>query len=214
MQEIFETINQSSSDKDERMDISIFKDALTSLIDQNKIINRGKEGKESYFVVEDINADINMNNIFQTEDGVMEDLEKIELEKIITDKLIHVIDNRINSEVKNELLKLRNESNHFFNNDSLLSMQPNVNDVYQNQLINNLKSEIAFLRKELLSKSEIIKMLIDDKSRRSNINDSVAAANKTSINTSNKNPLSNKIHASVKTTNSFSALSNDDSVNA
>ena len=55
------------------MDISFFKDALSSLVDENKIINRGKDGKESYFIAEDIHDKYSINNnILQTDDGVPE----------------------------------------------------------------------------------------------------------------------------------------------
>ena len=204
MQEIFQTINEPPSDNDghfETMDISLFKEAIASLEEHDKIINRGTEGKDSYFIVEEKKTD---PNIFTLEEVSGES------EKFITDKLLKVIDSRIKLEVKVELIRLQKESNSLLYNEGMLLKPPNLNEVHQNELIENLKSEIEFLRKELLSKSEIIKMLIDDNSIKSNANDSIATASKKLDIASNKNLLNQKkIKPSVVTRNTFDALSEE-----
>ena len=151
-------------------------DKLKMILDNmvsNKIIyDGGKEGLESFFISKIRNEKIVMDNLER--DGT-DDLDTADmLESFIHDKFYEVLINRIKTEVKHEieitldkcnLLSAKSDKSNCFNVDESLSLNKKDN----NELIESLKSEIAFLRNEIASKDKIIEMVIKDKSSINNV---------------------------------------------
>ena len=83
---IFDEINKNQNESD-KIDISVFKEAILNLQSQQIIYDGGKDGKESFFLNENIVDDAEVNNF-------------------INDKLYETLLNRIKLEVKTELSQL------------------------------------------------------------------------------------------------------------
>ena len=158
---IFEGMNKNI-DELNKIDISVFTEAMTKLQSENVIFDGGKGGKESYYIndpskkdTNSVNKDtLNIDSSFSGEDS--------NIYSYVNDKFHETLINMIKLEVKNEFKSINNEHS--------LSPKPITHINYtDNPIITTLQSEVEFLRKELLSKDKVIELLIKDK-RTSNNN--------------------------------------------
>jgi len=147
--DIFEGINKGADDLS-KTDISIFKDTMTKLQDDQVIYDGGRGGKESFDVNDDkvTNVNIDYDSNINGDDS--------QLYNYINDKFYNSLINIIKTEVKNECKTL-------INNQMLNTQVENPVKKTDNDIVNSLKSEIEFLRSELTSKSKVIELLIKDK---------------------------------------------------
>ena len=145
------------------------KELLNNMVEQNLICDKGKEGTESFYVLE--------GETYTSDD---ENAETMDSENpVINEKFYDTIMNKIKVEVKsaiefefkNKNISLR--SNPEFNN--ITENNTNKNSDTNDALIKTLHSEIAFLRSEVSSKDTIIKLLIKER------DDSNCNANKNKI---------------------------------
>lgn len=146
--EIFNNIN-NNLEEFEKIDISVYHEAMVKLQSDEIIYDGGKGGKESFF----INKDIFINNGIHDIIGNDSDITNF-----INDKFYETLINRIKLEVKHAInLMLNNNSI----NSERLSIPDNNKDT--NDIISILKDELQFLKDELSSKDKIIEMIIKDK---------------------------------------------------
>ena len=145
------------------------KRVLDKLVHGNVIVNKGKDGKESFFVI-----DIKSDNGDMPNNRTLED-EKNELsnsgtavDEFINNKNYETLLNSIKCEVK---LAVNTELNFLGITSKTISLNNKVisndsKDVFKNindLLLKTLNNEISFLRQELASKDKIIEMLITDR---------------------------------------------------
>ena len=165
-QSVLTFINQGN----EKIKMDELKIILQDLLDSNKICNIGKKRKgcESFRLVIQQQQNVDRSKeVGHLEKTVISD----ELESFIDDNCYKVLINRIKDEVKlavkDEFALLNRKSNV-----NELSDKPDVNDFTEtlecpenanDQLLNTLRSEILFLREELLSKDKIIGMILDER---------------------------------------------------
>ena len=163
---------------------------LCGMVERNKIYDGGKEGQESYYVttaddndVNKLGAEINpieiiefnleASKIVEDDSSKLVNNESVKknsngnLESYIDEKFHETLISIIKTQVKQELnllnenklistiLKTSNElsSNEVVNNNSTKIIE-------FEKLIDSLKSEVDFLRKEVSSKDKIIELLI------------------------------------------------------
>ena len=143
---------------DPNLEMEQLKEIIMGMEEKNLVINKGKSDAESFFIMqEDLDASIEIKEDKQHENG--ESLKS--LTSFIDGKLYEVILNNIKTEVKNVVyseLNMLKEANEL----SIIKIpeqSENTNDVF----IKSLNEEIAFLRKELQSKDEIIKKMLDER---------------------------------------------------
>ena len=122
--------------------VDIVTEVIDDLISNNIIVNKGKGGKDSFFIVDEPSdsEEINVKNV------VDEDISLNALGELIDEKFYAILVNKIESEVKLAL-------NDNLNYNIINKKESNVNDI----LITSLREEIKFLRDELKSKDEVTK---------------------------------------------------------
>ena len=128
------------------------------------IHDTGKEGKESFNITAELNSETE-------EKGNMLDDSTENLEKYINDEFYLTLINRIKSEVKIAITEHISTANHVDQSYNYIKSSIGRNDM----LIESLKSEIDFLRKELQSKDKIMEIIIKEKSFVSNKNNEINA---------------------------------------
>ena len=195
-QNILTFVNRGGSD----INMDRLKEVLNNLIVNNLIRNNGKEGRESFCVIDeqideqnnDSDDDIeerslDVSNEDNIDDNLMEDININEnsvisdsLKSYINDKFYETLINKIKSEVK---IAVDSE----FYKKTVLSRNPQLNELntvninadncvnYNNTndvLLKTLNSEIKFLRDEVSSKDSIIRLLINERDK-SNICENV-----------------------------------------
>ena len=163
--EIYEGINKNKDDF-AKMDISVFKDIMTTLQSANIIYDGGKVGRESFYVndenLENISSDRTDN--LKADSGI--NGEDSQVFDYINDKFYESLRNMVKLEVKSEVkTQLNNNNEHLLNARHYATTTVNIPD---NDIITTLKSEVAFLKSELLSKEKIIDLLLKDKYLKSN----------------------------------------------
>lgn len=150
---IYEELNQNKdNDHPERIDLSEFQDAMLNLQTRDIIYDKGRNGKESYFVREKHNLD-NTSSINTS--GTVSSLQEF-----IDDKFFETLNNKIKQEVKNQVSMLINKNN-IFDVNSFTTPDDNRNN---NEIIALLKSQLEFVKSEIASKDKIIDILLNDKS--------------------------------------------------
>ena len=128
------------------------------------IHDTSKEGKEFFNVTAELNLETEEN-------GNMLDDSTENLEKYINGEFYLKLINRIKSEVKIAFSEHFSTANHVDQSYNCINSSIGRNDM----LIESLKSEIDFLRKELQSKDKIMEISIKEKSFISNKNDEINA---------------------------------------
>ena len=113
------------------------------------IYDIGKEGKGYFNVTAELNSETEEN-------GNMLDGSTENLEKYINDEFYLTLINRIKSEVKITFSEHNSTANHLEQSYNCISSSIGRNDM----LIESLKSEIDFLRKELQSQDKIMEIII------------------------------------------------------
>ena len=161
-QNILTFINRGSSEEILEMEELIV--ILNSMLEKKVIFNMGKEGKESF------NVSTELNN--ESEENLdLLDVSTESLEKYINEEFYLTLINRIKSEVKmavNEHISSTNSADQPLKNGN----NSTTNDLNK-ILIDSLKSEIDFLRKELQSKDKLIEIIIKEKPIINNTNDDI-----------------------------------------
>ena len=154
LQNVHNFVNRRGVD----VDMPKLTETIDNLCERNIIINKGKEGTESYYLIQDENNSelSNEKNIDEISD---EGIILNDVKEFIDNKFYSTIIDRIKHEVKNELKNVLNLNE--LNVSTPKVIQNDSNDI----LINTLKSEIEFLRNDILSKDKIIEMLIKEKPR-------------------------------------------------
>ena len=137
------------------------KKVLDNLISNNIIVDKGKEGKESFFIVNVPSDSENIKNVENVEivanvENVEDDTSLNAIGELIDDKFYSILINRIKSEVK---LALDERLNCNIIKEVNTNKDSNTNDI----LITTLKEEIKFLRDELKSKDQVIELILQDK---------------------------------------------------
>lgn len=146
--DIFEGLNKSIDEKD-KTDISIFKDSMTKLQSKGYIYDGGRGSKESFYVNDD---KIKNANEIQSSDELFAS-DDSNVYKYINDRFHESLINMIKTEVNNEFMLQQ------LSQQKIATSTNNAD----NSVITTLKSEVEFLRNELLSKDKIIDMLVKDK---------------------------------------------------
>ena len=155
------------------------------MVQRNIISDKGKNGKESFYLIDDGST---IDNVLDDDD-----LESVSgIETFINDKFCDVLLNKIKSEIKltlNERSEFNNPVNRNSDDGSELNLENDykaIKNPTNDLLIEVLKEEIAFLRSELTSKNKIIELLIKDK-HISNVQNQHALIDIKSSDTSTKN---------------------------
>ena len=190
------------------MEMDGVKDILDGMIGKGLIRDNGKEGHESFSVIEEENFNNESDDVIEerctddeenastdnnfNEKNIMSD----SLKSYINDKFYETLVYKIKYEVKvtvdteihkNMLLSRNPESNEL--NTVSFNADNKTNHKHSNDaLLNALHSEIKFLRNEVSSKDTIIKLLINDHEK-PNVCENVTLNIETSLNT-NKNKIS------------------------
>ena len=143
------------------IEVDSVKKVLDNLISNNIIVDKGKEGKESFFIVNVPSDSENIKNVENVEivsnvENVEDDTSLNAIGELIDDKFYSILINRIKSEVK---LALDERLNCNIIKEVNTNKDSNTNDI----LITTLKEEIKFLRDELKSKDQVIKLILQDK---------------------------------------------------
>lgn len=163
--EIFQGINKNI-DEYNKCDLSVFKEIMMRLQSQKIIYDGGKGGKESFYVNEDQLKNINSDHNNSIIDDIETNINGVEsnLYNYIDNKFHETLINMIKVEVKSELRAQ-------LNNEPLINKIHSVNHIEKvdNDIIIMLKTEVAFLRNELLSKDKIMELLIKDKCSSDNV---------------------------------------------
>ena len=134
------------------------KEAICRMESDNLIINKGREGHESFYLCNQKNLVVTLEESAENKDG---DVDLNNLTKYIDAKFYETVINTIKSEVKNAVnskLKVLRETNDL--RDIKIS-EPTINP--NDVLCEQLKDEIVFLRKEIESKDVIIKLLLEER---------------------------------------------------
>ena len=136
---------------------------VDSLISRKVVVDKGKKDKESFFVVEkppsevdvDLDVEVELHENINNETTVREhDLNA--LQTFINEKFYSTLVNKIKAEVKLAL-------NDVLNCDIIQAVKHTHNKNTNDVLVESMHNEILFLRKELTSKDEIIKILVDER---------------------------------------------------
>ena len=138
------------------------KKVIDNLIFRNIVIDKGKEGKESFFIVDlpPDGEDISIN----LKHGDDDESSFNALQHFIDEKFHSVLVNKIKTEIQIALKDALNCDIIQAINDSNNNKETNVNgNNCLNELIAVLKDEIKFLRTELDSKNTIIQIMTNDK---------------------------------------------------
>ena len=154
----FETLLTFINRNEPKCDIDDMKEAICRMESDNLIINKGREGHESFYVCNQKDLDVTLEESAENKDG---DGDLNNLTKYIDAKFYETIINTIKSEVKNAVnsqLKVLRETNDL--SDIKIS-EPTINP--NDVLCEQLKDEIVFLRKEIESKDVIIKLLLEER---------------------------------------------------
>ena len=146
-QNILTLINRGGYD----LDMDTIKDTLNNMVEKNILSNDEKDGKESFNLCNHENLQETNTNLSVT------DPEQI-VENILDGLFYETLITRIKAEVKIAMDENTIEKER--NNKSLNHLRMEE----YTTLIESLKSEISFLRSELLSKDKIIDMVLKDKS--------------------------------------------------
>ena len=138
------------------------KKVIDNLILRNIVIDKGKEGKESFFIV-DLPPD-GEDISFNLKHGDDDESSFNALQHFIDEKFHSVLVNKIKTEIQIALKDALNCDIIQAINDSNNNKETNVNgNKCLNELIAVLKDEIKFLRNELDSKNTIIQIMTNDK---------------------------------------------------
>ena len=150
------------------IEADIVEKVIDDLISNNMIENKGRNGKESFFIV-NMPSD-NEGLIHETNNVFEDDADLNALRNLIDDKFYTILVNKIKSEVKLALNDIFNgntikEVNDAIIKDGNYKKESNVNDV----LIITLREEIKFLHDELKSKDKIVQLIIQEKGNQCNV---------------------------------------------
>lgn len=155
---------------------------LNDLIDRNIIKDIGVEGRESFSIVDknidDDEGDMNINSSA--------------VESFINEQFYETLTNKITLEVKRAVeYEFNTKLSNFDINRLSMDGSHHVKECNRNNddLIDTLKSEILFLRKEMTSKDKIIELLINDRNYTKSVGN---RNNRTDENNLNKNSIQNK----------------------
>ena len=158
------------------IDMDKLKDVANIMIDKKIIYVRGNEGKESFYIMSD--DDISDDDIDET----INDKEALEtegeMEQYINDTFHKTLLNLIKQEVRNQLCTNSVLTANTDDNVPKVIDNPSVVNNNNEKIINCLLDEISFLRKEVASKDEIIKLIINERQSSEN-NKKVNHANAT-----------------------------------
>ena len=146
------------------LEMDNLKDIINILIEKKAIYDKGKEGNESFclldngmYILNGDECDDEPNNIDPVEEYINE-----KFYEVIINKIKEEVKNTVNAELKTNLLLSQN-----YNSNDLRAININdtneMNKTENDALIDALRSEITFLRNEMSSKDTIIKLLINDR---------------------------------------------------
>ena len=167
---IFENINKDiQSGSVDWLEISVFQDAFNYLESEGIIFNKKRDGNDSYYL-----SNKNVDDIFPPTSDIDSVIETDSLnfidnksedcggntcsKKEINDIFEDVISRKISVLVKAELEKILGDADTF--------RTPNAASNNDDTLINTLKSDIIFLKEELLNKNKIIELLVEESCNR------------------------------------------------
>ena len=178
---IYGTISQ-----DFTIDREAFNDAITELVEENIIVDKGKDDNDTYFLT------TFTNKSSQTDDDYCTLIPSDDTESYILQKFEECVLRKVHEEI--------NKS------------KSNVHDNYKlieqyKTLIEQLRSEVIFLRQDSIIKSKIIEELII-KSKNKPVNSFSATEINESIHDAKHEQNHTKDIINVETSNSFSLLSN------
>ena len=201
-QNILTLVNRGGID----INMDSLKEILNNMIENGLLRNNGKEGRESFCVIDEQNndsADVmeersleDGSNEENTEDILTEyggsnenNIISESLKSYINDKFYETLINKVKSKVKIAVDTKFNKKtllsrNHELNELNIISVNADNHVTYNNTndvLINTLNSEIKFLRDEVSSKDTIIRLLINDRDK-SNTCENVILNKETSYN--------------------------------
>ena len=141
---------------------------MDDLVLRGVITDKGKEGKESFFIIDSPSEVEGRNNIVNRDSEHENSFNA--LHDFIDEKFYSVLINKIKTEIK---LALNDGLSH----DTIKSIKQTNNNKNENkcfdELIATLKDEIKFLRNELNSKDKILSNDILNERAGKNVNDFV-----------------------------------------
>ena len=130
------------------VDLEELEEALLTLTERNLVVNKGKDSKESFCLV-DIRADAE-ETVRETNTN-RDDSNFDALKDFIDDKFYTIVVNKTKTEVKIAL------------NESLHKTTVNNSEISDKEIISTLKKDIESLRNQIDTKDRIIELLIKDK---------------------------------------------------
>ena len=140
------------------VDLEELEEALLTLTERNLVVNKGKDSKESFCLV-NIPADAE-ETVHETNTN-RDDSNFEALKDFIDDKFYTILVNKIKTEVKIAL------------NESLHKTTVNNSEITDKEIISTLKKDIESLRNQIDTKDKIIELLIKDKSNDSTVKEKV-----------------------------------------
>ena len=141
-----------------KMEVEKLKEVMEDLMLRNVIVDKGREGKESFLVVNlTSQGDQKVENIISSEHETSFNA----LHEFIDDSFDSTLIKKIKSEVKLAMQE-------FVNHDAIQKYtneknETSLKDKCLPDLITTLKDQITFLRNEIQSKDKIIELMIKDK---------------------------------------------------
>ena len=184
------------------LDMENLKNILNVLIEKKIICDKGKEGHESFCLLDNEHESIILEDEVCNENTMIndpvEEYINIKFYEILINKIKEEVKNTVDTELKKHMLLSKNTNDlRTINANETTEMDKSVNGV----LIEALRSEIVFLRNEMSSKDTIIKLLIND---RDNDIKNIKSANVVKeTRDNNYNATYNKNNNSVEKNNSF-----------
>ena len=180
---------------------------IYNLILRNVIVDKGREGKQSFFlvdltsegkeIIDEVTCDSEHESSFNA------------IYELIDERFYSILINKIKSEVK--LALSESQHNETIQNVKYINNKNEVN--LKEDLITTLKEEITFLRNEMASKDKIIDLMIKDKfnERTENIvGKSSVTTGEQSVKSVINNLVVNKKDTVIDTNNNSSEVNFDD----
>ena len=202
---------------DIKVEMDSLKLVLNNLVERNVLEIRGEEGKESFFVNcgEEITASEEIKDGGHV-DNFDNNTLGISAENFIQEKFHETLINMIKIEVKKSLCELNVNELSQLNAPVITPLQAQESEECvsdkENVLISALKSEISFLRAQMNSTNEIIKLLINDRNTLITrpINSHQKEINKDTSNKNNKNNANTNGHKNNISDKSVKQMNNND----